>query len=458
MEKYINVYFEIYGCEMNKSQANSLKLILEKNLIKEVFDYKSADYIILYTCSVRKSAEDKVFRRLNYFKKLRKEKKLKIIIAGCMPEEYQNYFIEENLADFIIGTKNQKDILNYILNDFNFKVNLKEEKLFLNDDFLKIESLKRAIDLDNFEFLPSRCDDQYPFLAYVNIVHGCSNFCSYCIVPYLRGKEVSRKSSEIIEDVKKLAENGIKEIYLLGQNVLFYGKDNNDITFYELLEKISNINGIELISFLSPHPKDFDENLIHTISILPKVSKVVHLPLQSGSDEVLARMNRKYSIKDYLKIVETFYKYNRTINFTSDIIVGFSGETEEDFLKTLDVVKRVRYIDVFTYKYSKRPLVKEIYKDDISEDIKSERLLRLISLVQEISKERRKENLSKTKKAIILKESKKSMDYLLFKTFDGFNGVIRRDGLKPGDILSVNLKSLRGKTFVGERIHVENYN
>lgn len=468
----IYYYMEVYGCEMNKSQANSLRLILEKSNIFETEDFDKANFIIIFTCSVRKSAEDRAFGRLSYFKKLKKNNsKIKIILAGCMSEEYKNFFIDKGYADFIIGTKYQEKILDYILvtsqNKFNFKdknysfsynnkenyiINIKDEK----DAYINLKFIS-ALEDDKFNFLDSRKDKEYPFMAYVNIVHGCSNFCSYCIVPYLRGKEISRRSDEIIDDVKKLADEGVNYIILLGQNVLFYGKDNNDIPFYKLLQKIHEIKGIEYISFLSPHPKDFNLELIKTICELPKVTKVIHLPLQSGSDKILKLMNRKYTISEYLNIVETFYKFNQNINFTTDIIVGFPEESEEDYKETLNIVNKIRYIDAFTYKYSKRPLVKEIYNDNIDESLKDQRLNELINIVQKIAKEKRKENIGKTKKSIILKESKKSQNYMLFKTFDGFNGVVlNNQDLFQSKIVNISLKKLSGKTFIGELENVKN--
>ncbi|MCX8058515.1 MAG: tRNA (N6-isopentenyl adenosine(37)-C2)-methylthiotransferase MiaB [Spirochaetes bacterium] len=450
--KNLNVYFEIYGCEMNKSQANSLINILKKNNINICEKIEDSDFIIIFTCSVRKSAEDRAFGRLSFFKKLKREGlNFKVIIAGCMSEEYREYFIEKKYADFIVGTKRQEIILDYILSSFSF-----DEKIYKNYKRDRDVNFISANEYDDFNFLNSGIDKEYQFLAYVSIVHGCSNYCSYCIVPYLRGKEVSRNSEDIINDVKKLAEQGVNYIILLGQNVLYYGKDNNDISFSELITKLHNIDGIEYISFLSPHPKDFDLGLIKTICELPKLTKVIHLPLQSGSDKILRLMNRKYTITQYMNIIENFYKFRNDINFTTDIIVGFPFESEDDFQETLNIVKNVRFIDAFTYKYSKRPIVKKLFDDNIPEEVKDKRLLYLVNLVQSISVEKRKENINKIKRAIILKESKYSNNYYLFKTFDGFNGVIEKSYLNPSNIVDVKLKNLKGKTFVGELLNVKN--
>jgi len=265
-------------------------------------------------------------------------------------------------------------------------------------------------------------------------------------VPYLRGKEVSRKKQEIIEDIENLAKNGVKEIVLLGQNVNAYGKDNNEYSFSELLTDISKIEGIELISFLSSHPKDFSDDLIEVVSSNPKVSKMVHLPLQSGSNKILQMMNRKYDIEKYLSIVEKLKNKNSDIQFSTDIIVGFPDETEDDFQNTLNIVKKVEYLDIFTYRYSQRKLKIIKYMDNISEEVKLDRLSRLIELKDQIGKEIRLKQIGKIKKAIIVDSSKLDENKKLFKTFDGFFGVIESD-YKKGTIFEVSIKGISGNTL-----------
>lgn len=432
------IFWEIYGCEMNKSQAASLKDYLTKYNFEETFDINNADFVFIYTCSVRQSAEDRIFGRLGYFKYLKNTTNpfLSVVILGCLSEEYMQKFIDDDLADLVFGTKQQEKIVEYLIKN--------------KEQGYKGVSSKKAIELNDFVFLNSSKDPEFPFRSYVTISHGCSNFCTFCIVPYLRGLEISRNSNDIIEDVKNLASIGVKEIILLGQNVNSYGKDNNDIPFYKLLEKVANIKGIELISYLSPHPKDFSDELIEITAKNEKISKMVHVPLQSGSDKILRLMNRKYTIEKYTSIIEKFKKFNNNMKFSTDIIVGFTDETEDDFKKTLEIVEKIRFTDAFMYKYSKRPLVKSKLEDNIPESIKKQRLSILIDKQNKISIEERNKEIEKTKKSIILKMSKKNKNQFLFKTFDGLFGVINNRDYRPGDIINIKLKSLSGKTFIGE--------
>lgn len=433
----MKLYYEIYGCEMNKSQAFSLQNFLEKNNHNTVSDIKQADVILIFTCSVRYTAEQRAIGRLHYFKFLKKDRpELKVIILGCLSEQENTYFFEKNLADLVIGTVNHQHILNYLNSlENNYEIDI-------NQYFDLTSSIKSKID-----YLDSYIDPQHPFKSFVTIIHGCSNFCSYCIVPYLRGKEISRKKEDILRDIKHLAEIGVKEIVLLGQNVNAYGIDIQTCTFSELLNEITKIDGIELVSFLSSHPKDFSDDLIEAVSFNPKISKIVHLPLQSGSNAILSKMNRKYDIERYLSIVEKLKSKNGEIQFSTDIIVGFPDETEDDFSQTLSIVKNVKYLDIFTYRYSERKLKVRKYPDNINEDIKLKRLSELIELKEEIGRIIRVNQIGKIKKALIVEESKNDKDKKLFKTFDGFFGVINSNE-KPGSILNVEIKSIKGNTLI----------
>ncbi|HPC37799.1 MAG TPA: tRNA (N6-isopentenyl adenosine(37)-C2)-methylthiotransferase MiaB [Exilispira sp.] len=442
----MNLYYEVYGCEMNKSQAYSLQRYLEKNNHISVNNIKLADIILIFTCSVRYTAEQRAIGRLHYFKYLKKEKPfLKVIILGCLSEQENKFFIEKKLADLVIGTINHHYVLEYLNSLENEKEKTKYDDYDRHIDYEKYFNLTTSSN-NKIEFLNSYVDPKLPYKSFVTIIHGCSNYCSYCIVPYLRGKEVSRKKQEIIEDIENLAKNGVKEIVLLGQNVNAYGKDNNEYSFSELLTDISKIEGIELISFLSSHPKDFSDDLIEVVSSNPKVSKMVHLPLQSGSNKILQMMNRKYDIEKYLSIVEKLKNKNSDIQFSTDIIVGFPDETEDDFQNTLNIVKKVEYLDIFTYRYSQRKLKIIKYMDNISEEVKLDRLSRLIELKDQIGKEIRLKQIGKIKKAIIVDSSKLDENKKLFKTFDGFFGVIESD-YKKGTIFEVSIKGISGNTL-----------
>ncbi len=444
----MNLFFEIYGCEMNKSQAFSLQLFLKKNGFNIIENIEDADIIFIYTCSVRYSAEQRAYGRLHYFKYLKKQKpNLKIILLGCLAEQDWQSFIERRLVDLVVGTVNHQLVLNYLklLNLQNSNKNVCEEKENFNNiiNLYNLTSSKTS----RIEFLNSYIDPSHPFRSFVTIIHGCSNFCSYCIVPYLRGKEISRKSEEIISDIKNLTKFGVKEVILLGQNVNAYGIDSNDWNFAKLLNEVSKIEGIELISFLSAHPKDFTDELIEIIAYNPKISKLVHLPLQSGSNNILQKMNRKYDINKYMSIIEKLKEKNPEIQFSTDIIVGFPDETEKDFLETLNIIQKVKYLDIFSYKYSQRKLKVLKYEDNIDENIKLERLSRLINLKEEIGYDIRREQIGKNKKAILVEDSKLDKNKKLFKTFDGFHGVFERKE-KSGTIIEVKIIGLNGHTLI----------
>lgn len=504
MNENNRIFWEVYGCEMNKSQANSLREYLENYGYMTSENIQNSDFIIIYTCSVRYSAEQRAYGRLHYFKYLKKtiNKNLKVILLGCLGEQDKNQLIGKKLVDLVLGTINQQAVLSYLelisKNSNNFVKNLIDNEIKVEADIMSDadkDELKRNIkaeaevrtkngtdikeregkdnikvskerifnnimeetfhDYRNIEFLKSTRDPSYPFRSYVTIIHGCSNFCTYCIVPYLRGREVSRSSDEILEEIKDLKDHGVKEIILLGQNVNAYGKDNSQIPFSKLLEKIAMIDGIELISFLSSHPKDFTDDLIDVVSSFPNISKLVHLPLQSGCDKILNRMNRKYTISQYLSIVEKLKKKNENIQFSTDIIVGFPGESEEDFRETLNIINEVRFMDIFSYKYSERKRGNIQYSDDVNDGIKSERLTRLIREKERIALEIRKSQIGKTKRALIIEKSRDADDEMLVKSIDGFHGVLKLN-VAAGNLVRIKIVGISGKTLICQPIEVKN--
>ncbi|MDR2899755.1 MAG: tRNA (N6-isopentenyl adenosine(37)-C2)-methylthiotransferase MiaB [Clostridiales bacterium] len=331
-----------YGCQMNAHDSEKLQGMLTCMGYKITEDEKMADLILYNTCCIRENAENKMFGHLGNAKVYKKNNKdIKIILCGCMMQ--QDSVIEKikksyNIADVIFGT----------YNIYKFP-----ELLYAN-----IASGSQIIDVWNeqkeiVEDLPSV--RKYPFKAGVNIMYGCNNFCSYCIVPYVRGRERSRASESIINEIKTLAADGVVEVMLLGQNVNSYGLGlDEDITFAELLKKCSEIKGIKRIRFMTSHPKDFSDELIQVIKECDNVCKSVHLPVQSGSTDILNSMNRKYTKESYLRLVDKIKENIPGVLLTTDLIIGFPGERDFDNSETIDVIKKVRYSSAYTFIYSKR--------------------------------------------------------------------------------------------------------
>ena len=430
-------YIETYGCEMNKSDSIDIALCLQDNGYEQAKSGVDADVVILNTCAVRENAEERIFGRLGYYRALRKSsvKRPLIVLAGCMAqekgEEITRLFPEVNI---IAGTYHMLDIPAYVKK-------FEEEK-----------STQVAIDKSIYRFSEYKRDRAEGYKAWVNIIKGCSNYCSYCIVPYLRGHEISKKSENILREVRDLALNGVVEITLLGQNVNAYGRDNNDISFNRLLGKINDIDGIEWIRFLTSHPKDYDEEIVRRISELPKVCKHFHLPLQSGSDRILSLMNRKYTIYQYSVIIEAIRKYMPHASITTDIIVGFPTETERDFHLTLDAVQNFQFDDAFTYRYSERPFTRAAdIGGKVHPTIAKRRLEELIEIQRNISYKKNKNEIGRRKRVLIERMSKKDPSEFLCKTEIGKLVVVRTKA-RAGKFIDVMINDISGNTLRGAEL------
>lgn len=371
-----NKYYKIvtYGCQMNENDSEKLAGMLSSMGYRPIEDEEQADVIILNTCSVRENADVKVFGNLGHYKPLKKKNSnLILAVCGCMMQ--QNEIVERikekyPQVDLVFGTHNIH----------------KFPELLANAQ----QSPRIVVDVweDGGEIIESvPIERKYKHKAFVTIMYGCNNFCSYCIVPYTRGRERSREPEKIIEEVTQLVQDGCREITLLGQNVNSYGKTlKTPISFAELLRKLNEIKGIERIRFMTSHPKDLSDELILAMMECDKVCEHIHLPFQAGSNRILKIMNRKYTKETYLKLIEKLKEAIPEIAITTDIIVGFPGETQEDFEDTLDIVKRVKFDSAFTFLYSIRkgtPAAK--MKNQISDEIKHERFNRLLELQHSIS-------------------------------------------------------------------------
>ena len=380
-----------YGCQMNVHESEKIRGILSTLGMLEIDDIEKADVVVFNTCCIREGAEDRAYNNIMALKKVKEENPNKIIVmCGCMPQQKQGkYNLKEKLSfvDIIIGTHNINALAQYLL---KFAIN-KTRIYDIIDKPIATMDTDQCIRDDNIN-------------AYVNIIYGCNKFCTYCIVPYVRGREMSRQPQDIYNEVRDLVQNkGYKYITLLGQNVNSYGKDLKEPnTFSELLTYLCKIEGDFKIKFMTSHPMDFSDDLIKVMKKEDKIAKALHLPVQSGSSRILEKMNRHYDIKHYMSIIKKVKHAMPNISLSTDIIVGFPGETEKDFNMTMKLLKKVKYDQVFAFMYSKRtgtPAAQ--FKDQIDEKEKNKRVNKLLRLQKLIQKDQIKKYFNKTYDCLI---------------------------------------------------------
>ena len=431
IKKYIVV---TYGCQMNEHDSEKLASMLVRMGYEETTEVNQADFIIYNTCAVRENAELKVYGNLGHLKSLKeKNKGLVIGVCGCMMQ--QPHVVKE--------IKKKYKHVNLVFGTHNL---YKFPELFseaLESDQILVDVWD--VDGEVVEGLTS--NRKYELKAFVNIMYGCNNFCTYCIVPYTRGRERSREPKDIINEVIDLANNGTKEITLLGQNVNSYGSTlDSEFTFANLLRELNKVNGIERIRFMTSHPKDLSDEVILAMKECEKVCEYLHLPVQAGSSRVLDKMNRKYTKEDYLKLVAKVKEQIPDIAMTTDLMVGFPEETEEDFLDTLDIVEKVRYDAAFTFIYSVRqgtPAAE--MENQISQETKHERFDRLLALVNRIGSEINQSYKDKVVQVLVEGESKNDSTKLMGRTRQ--NKLINFEGDKSLIGKLVNIKITQPKAF-----------
>ena len=438
LNKDKTLYYNILtmGCQLNENDSEKLAGMLEEMGYIETSDVEKANLYLINTCCVRENAEEKLFGKLGELKNLKKKNNAIIAIGGCMMQEKH---IQEKLrnsypyVDIIFGTHTLHKLPEDMYKILNFPKKI--------EDILDIDG-------EIYEGIPIKRNSNKT--ASVTIMYGCNNFCSYCIVPYVRGRERSRTPENILKEIQELADEGYKEITLLGQNVNSY-KGRENYGFAELLRDVQKIDGIEIIKFISPHPKDFTDDVIRAIKDCNKISRLIHLPLQSGSTEVLKKMNRKYSKEQFLELVGKIKKEIPNVLFSTDIIVGFPGETEEDFQDTLDVVTKVNFEQIFMFIYSRRVGTPgDKMENQIPEEIKHERFDRLKELFEKQVEENNKKYIGKTEKILVEGLSKTNEDMLTGRT--NSNKVVVFEGSKDliGKVIDVQIISehkwyLKGK-------------
>lgn len=423
-----------WGCQMNIHDSEVISGVLQKLGYCPADSLKEADLIILNTCCVRENAERKVYGRIAQLKQFKqKNPNLIIAVSGCMIQQpHVTEYISEHLpyVDLVFGIHNVHRLPELIKNARQanlpvIEVTRDNTQLEENLPIKRVEGVK----------------------AWVNIIYGCNNFCSYCIVPYVRGREKSRKPEDILKEVEELSKQGFLEINLLGQNVNSYGKDLEEpITFPELLRRVNSIDGIRRIRFITSHPKDLSDELIMAMRDCEKVCEHIHLPVQAGSNRILEKMNRRYTREHYISLVEKLRKAVPEVAITTDIIVGFPGETEEDFRDTLDLVKTVEFDSAFTFIYSRRqgtPAAE--MEDQVDEEVKSQRLERLMKVQDAITARKNMELKGKILEVLVEGVSKGNEERLSGRTRT--NKLVNFDG--PRDLIGklVNVRITQPHTW-----------
>ncbi|GAA0263779.1 tRNA (N6-isopentenyl adenosine(37)-C2)-methylthiotransferase MiaB [Faecalicatena contorta] len=430
-----------FGCQMNARDSEKLAGILEQIGYREEADEGKADFVIYNTCTVRENANQRVYGRLGQLNRVKKKNPHMLIgLCGCMmqePEVVEKLKKSYRFVDLIFGTHNIYKFAELIAT--------------------RLESGRMVIDIwkdtDKIvEDLPA--ERKYSFKSGVNIMFGCNNFCSYCIVPYVRGRERSRNPHDIIREIEELVADGVVEVMLLGQNVNSYGKNlEQPMSFAQLLREIEKIDGLKRIRFMTSHPKDLSDELIEVMGSSEKICRHLHLPIQSGSSRILEKMNRRYTKEHYLELVEKIRSSVPDISLTTDIIVGFPGETEEDFQETLDVVRKVRYDSAFTFIYSKRTgTPAAIMEDQVPESVVKDRFDRLLKEVQSISGEVCSVYTNTIQDVLV--ETVNDHDAALVTGRMSNNLLVHFPGGEDliGKIVSVELKECRGFYYIGDMI------
>ncbi len=431
---------QTFGCQMNARDSEKIKGILE-TVGYEITESEKADFIVYNTCTVRENANLKVYGHLGLMGHEKKNNPdMMIALCGCMMQEPQ--VVEKikksyRFVNLVFGTHNLYKFAELVYTS-------------MISDRMIIDVWK---DTDKIvEDLP--CDRKYFFKSGVNIMFGCNNFCSYCIVPYVRGRERSREPEEIIKEIRSLVADGVVEVMLLGQNVNSYGKNlKNPMSFAKLLEEVEKIEGLERIRFMTSHPKDLSDELIEVMAKSKKICQHLHLPLQSGSSRILKIMNRKYTKEHYLELVEKLRKAMPDISLTTDIIVGFPGETEEDFQETLDVVRKVRYDSAFTFIYSKRTgTPAAVMENQVPEDVVKDRFDRLLKEVQEIAKETSSRYAGQVVEVLAEEKNHQEEGYLTGRLSNNLLVHFKGDESLIGKLVSVHLTESRGFYYMGELV------
>lgn len=430
------LYIETYGCQMNIADSEVVASILSDEYVI-CTDEKEADVILVNTCAIRENAEQKVLKRIQELNVLyrKKQKKVKLGLIGCMAERFSTQLLKEDKVDIIAGPDAYRSLP--ILLDENEKdnVNTVLSTVETYDDIIPIRYASNGV------------------AAFVSIMRGCNNFCSYCVVPYTRGRERSRDPKTIMHDIEILIEKAYKEITFLGQNVNSYIWEN-DYRFHHLMEDVARLNQNLRIRFATSHPKDLSDNLLKIMAAYPNICKSIHLPAQSGSNQVLQKMNRKYTREWYLERVDAIKKYMPEATISTDLIAGFCGETEEDHQATLSLMQTVAYDYAFMFKYSERSgtFAAKQLKDDVAEEVKTRRLEEIIAVQRNSSHKSNLADIGKTFEVLIEGHSKRSADFYFARNSQNKVIVFPKTKHTIGDYVNVKVESCTAATLFGKAV------
>lgn len=435
------LYIETYGCQMNVADSEIVVSILEEKGYTVTEDINEADTILVNTCSIRENAEQRVWGRLDVFKQIKKKKpELLVGVLGCMAERLKEKLIEEEkIVDVVVGPDAYRDLPNLLENssDGSKSINVLLSKEETYADISPVRLDKNGVS------------------AFVSIMRGCNNMCSYCIVPYVRGGERSRDPKSIVREVEELHAKGYKEVTLLGQNVDSYNwnpENSKPVKFNQLLEKVAKVSPDVRIRFATSHPKDMSDDVLYTMAMYSNICNHIHLPAQSGSTKVLEKMNRKYTREWYMDRIMAIKKILPNCAISTDIMTGFPGETDEDHKDTLSLMEWVNYDIAYMFKYSERPKThaSRHMPDDIPDKVKSERLTEIIDLQNELSANSKKADLGKTFEVLVEGVSKKSKDHLFGRTSQNKVVVFPKHNYQIGDYVFVEIIDCTSATLIGE--------
>ncbi|HIW87119.1 MAG TPA: tRNA (N6-isopentenyl adenosine(37)-C2)-methylthiotransferase MiaB [Candidatus Onthomorpha intestinigallinarum] len=438
-----NIYIETYGCQMNMADSEIVASILKQEGYDLVDDLNKADIVLINTCSIRENAEQRVIKRISELDSLRKKRQwLKIGVLGCMAERMQDSLIKTHNVDLVVGPDSYRDIP-WLLS-------------FQGEGCGGLISTELSETETYSEIYPEKINSN-GVTAFIPIMRGCENFCSYCVVPYTRGRERSRDFKTIVSEAEKLFAQGYREVTLLGQNVnsyLWNQGEKDEVNFAKLISLVAEINPLLRVRFSTSHPKDISQELLDTMATYDNVCKFIHLPLQSGSDRILHLMNRKYTAGEYLDKINKIKETIKDCGISTDIISGFCTENLEDHGLTLNIMRQVGYDSAFMFKYSERPntLAAKKYEDDVSDEEKTRRLEEIINLQRELSFQSNKKDIGKTFEVLIEGESKRSTEKLFGRNSQNKVILFDKKDLRLGQYVNVKVNDCTSATLFGETV------
>lgn len=443
METFLNkkLLIETYGCQMNVADSEVIASVMQMSGYEVTEDINEANLILVNTCSIRENAEQKIFSRLDYFASLRRKgRKIIVGIVGCMAERIQEKLINEHGVDLVAGPDSYMDLPNLV-------AACEEGHKSINIELSTVETYKDVI--------PLRLGGNV-ISGFVSIMRGCNNFCSYCIVPYTRGRERSREVESILNEMQNLYENGYKEVTLLGQNVNSYSYEGPDgvVKFHNLLEIIAQAYPTIRIRFSTSHPKDMSDDTLKVMASYPNICKHIHLPVQSGSNRILKLMNRKYTREWYLDRIAAIRRYMPECAIGTDMFTGFHSETEEDHKQTLDLMREVGFDSSFMFKYSERPgtYASKNLPDNVDEKVKIERLQEMIELQNELSLISNKKDIGKTFEVLVEGVSKRSSEYFFGRSSQNKVVIFPKKDTKMGQYVMVKINDATSATLFGDLV------